>query len=58
MIKPVYFAKPFDPMAAIPLIALTAVLGYMFGFLRRGDLEQTASSLSARKKGMAFGKQC
>jgi hypothetical protein len=32
MIKPVYFVKPFDPTAAVTLIVLTAVLGYMFGF--------------------------
>jgi hypothetical protein len=33
MIKPVYFVKPFDPVAAIALIAITAVIGYAFGFL-------------------------
>ncbi len=32
MIKPVYLVKPFDPTAAVTLIVLTAVLGYMFGF--------------------------
>ena len=32
MIKPVYFAKPFDPMAAVVLIVITAVIGYIFGF--------------------------
>jgi len=33
MIKPVYFVKPFDPTAAVALIAITAVIGYLFGFL-------------------------
>jgi len=33
MIKPVYFVKPFDPMAAVALIVITAVIGYAFGFL-------------------------
>ena len=33
MIKTVYFVKPFDPMAAITLIVITAVIGYAFGFL-------------------------
>ena len=32
MIKPVYFVKPFDPVAAIALIVITAVIGYVFGF--------------------------
>ncbi|MGE5208632.1 MAG: hypothetical protein ACM3KL_04795 [Alphaproteobacteria bacterium] len=32
MIKPVYFVKPFDPVAAITLIAVTVVIGYLFGF--------------------------
>jgi hypothetical protein len=33
MIKPVYFVKPFDPVAAVTLILITAVIGYIFGFL-------------------------
>ena len=33
MIKPVYFVKPFDPMAAVVLIVITAVIGYIFGFV-------------------------
>lgn len=33
MIKPVYFVKPFDPMAAVVLIVITSVIGYIFGFL-------------------------
>ena len=33
MIKPVYFVKPFDPVAAVALIVITAVIGYTFGFL-------------------------
>ena len=33
MIKPVYFVKPFDPTAAVALIAIMSVIGYVFGFL-------------------------
>jgi hypothetical protein len=33
MIKPIYFVKAFDPVAAITLIVITAVIGYIFGFL-------------------------
>jgi len=33
MIKPVYFVKPFDPVAAVALIVITGVIGYIFGFL-------------------------
>jgi hypothetical protein len=33
MIKPVYLVKPFDAVAADSLIAITAVIGYGFGFL-------------------------
>jgi len=33
MIKPVYFVKPFDPTAAVVLIAITSLIGYVFGFL-------------------------
>jgi hypothetical protein len=33
MIKPVYFVKPFDPTAAVVLIVITSVVGYIFGFL-------------------------
>ena len=32
MIKPIYFVKPFDPVAAVALIVITAVIGYVFGF--------------------------
>lgn len=33
MIKPVYFVKPFDLTAAVALILITSVIGYVFGFL-------------------------
>jgi hypothetical protein len=33
MIKQVYFVKPFAPMAAAALIVITAVIGYVFGFV-------------------------
>jgi len=33
MIKPVYFVKPFDPVAAVTLILITAVMGHVFGFV-------------------------
>jgi hypothetical protein len=33
MIQPVYVIKPFDPLAAITLIAVTVVIGYVFGFV-------------------------
>jgi hypothetical protein len=33
MIKQVYFVKPFEPMAATALIVITAVIGYVFGFV-------------------------
>jgi hypothetical protein len=33
MIKPVYFVKPFDPMAAVALIVITSAIGYIFGFI-------------------------
>jgi hypothetical protein len=33
MIKPVYSVKPFDALAAAVLILITAVIGYVFGFL-------------------------
>jgi hypothetical protein len=33
MIKPVYLVKPFDPVAAVALIVITAVIGYIFGFV-------------------------
>jgi hypothetical protein len=32
MIKPVYFVKPFDLLAAATLITITGVIGYLFGF--------------------------
>jgi hypothetical protein len=33
MIKPVYVVMPFDPKAAIALIAITSAIGYLFGFV-------------------------
>ena len=33
MIKPGYFVKPFDPVAAVTLVVITAVIGYVFGFV-------------------------
>jgi hypothetical protein len=33
MIKPVYLVKGFDPIAAIALIAITSVVGYVLGFI-------------------------
>jgi len=33
MIKPVYFVKPFDLVAAVTLILITAIIRYIFGFL-------------------------
>ena len=33
MIRPVYVIKPFDPVAAVTLIIVTAVIGYIFGFV-------------------------
>ena len=33
MIKLVYFVKPFEPTAAVALIAITTLIGYVFGFL-------------------------
>jgi hypothetical protein len=33
IIKPVYSVNPFDPVAAVTLIVITAVIGYVFGFL-------------------------
>ena len=58
MIKPVYFVKPFDPVAAVTLILITAVDRIRLWFSRRGVLEPTASPLARRKKRMVFGKQC
>jgi hypothetical protein len=29
----VYFVKPFDPVAAVTLVVITAVIGYAFGFV-------------------------
>jgi hypothetical protein len=31
MIKPVYVLNPFNPLAAVTLIVITAVIGYIFG---------------------------
>ena len=36
MIKPVYFIKPFDPVAGATLVVITGVIGYVFGFLGAG----------------------
>jgi len=33
MIQPVYVIKTFDPLAAVTLIIITAVIGYIFGFV-------------------------
>ena len=33
MIQQVYFVKPFDPVAAVTLIVITGVIGYIFGFV-------------------------
>jgi hypothetical protein len=33
MIKPVYFVNPFDPVAAVTLIVITAAIGYVFDSL-------------------------
>ena len=46
MIKPVYIVKPFDPAAAVALIAITAALGYVFDFFRHDNLESIASVTS------------
>jgi hypothetical protein len=32
MIKPVYFVKSFDSLAAVTLITIMGVIGYIFGF--------------------------
>jgi hypothetical protein len=31
MIRPVYIVKPFDPVAAVTLMVITGVIGYVFG---------------------------
>lgn len=33
MIKPVYLVKPFDLTAAVALIVITSVIGYVFGLV-------------------------
>jgi hypothetical protein len=33
MIQPIYVIKPFNLLAAITLIVITAVTGYIFGFV-------------------------
>ena len=33
MIQPIYMIKPSDPLAAVTLIGITVVIGYVFGFL-------------------------
>lgn len=38
MIQPVYVIKPFNPVAAITLIILTAIIGYSLGFIGAGIL--------------------
>jgi hypothetical protein len=43
MIRPVYVIKPFDSVAAVTLIIVTAAIGYIFGFVGgRDNLEQAA----------------
>jgi hypothetical protein len=32
MIRPVYIIKSFDPVAAVTLIGITALIGYIFGY--------------------------
>jgi hypothetical protein len=32
MIRPVYVVKAFDPVAALTLIVITSVTGYIFGY--------------------------
>ena len=39
MIKPVYVVKPFDPVAAVTLIVITAAIRIHLWFSRRGYLE-------------------
>ena len=33
MIQQVYFVRPFDRVAAVTLIVITAVIGFTFGFV-------------------------
>ena len=33
MIRPVYIVKPFDPVAAVTLMVITGMIGYVFGFV-------------------------
>ena len=33
MIAPIYVIKPFDPVAAITLLVVTSVSGYVFGYI-------------------------
>ena len=33
MIQPIYVIKPFDPVAAVTLVILTASIGYLSGFI-------------------------
>jgi hypothetical protein len=33
MIEPVYVIKAFDPKAAVTLVAITFITGYLFGFV-------------------------
>lgn len=33
MLRPVYFVTAFDPVAAVTLIAITFISGYVFGYL-------------------------
>lgn len=35
MIQPIYVIKPFDPVAAVALIAITSVVGYIVGYTGR-----------------------
>jgi nucleotide-binding universal stress UspA family protein len=49
MTKPIYFVKPFDAVAAVALIVITAVIGYLW-FSRRDYLESIAASLTRAQK--------
>jgi hypothetical protein len=33
MITPIYIIKPFDPIAAVTLLVMTSVTGYIFGYI-------------------------
>jgi hypothetical protein len=54
MTKPVYIVKPFDPMAAVVLIVITAVIGYGFGFFWRDHLGSIRSRITRAQKTGGF----